>query len=70
MWITELLEEQYEKDMLMNDGLVVKTTLDMDVQEIAEKSILNNKDSLDMYGATNQSMIYLDTESGDILAYV
>jgi membrane peptidoglycan carboxypeptidase len=49
MWITELLEEQYDKDMLMNDGLVVKTTLDMDIQEIAEKSILNNKASLDMY---------------------
>jgi len=44
--------------------------LDLDIQQIAEKSITNNKPSLDMYGATNESMIYLDTESGDILAYL
>jgi hypothetical protein len=34
----------------------------LDIQEIAEKSLLNNKKSLDVYGATNESMVYLDAE--------
>ncbi|MCK9467474.1 MAG: penicillin-binding protein [Candidatus Absconditabacterales bacterium] len=70
MWIKKLLEEQYDNETLMNGGLVVKTSLDLDIQEIAEKSLLNNKNSLDVYGATNEAMVYLDSEKGDILAYV
>ncbi|HPC34152.1 MAG TPA: transglycosylase domain-containing protein [Candidatus Absconditabacterales bacterium] len=70
MWVKKLLEDQYDSDTLMKGGLVVKTTLDLDIQEIAEKSLLNNKKSLDVYGATNESMVYLDAEKGDILAYV
>lgn len=70
MWVKKLLEDQYDSDTLMNWWLVVKTTLDLDIQEIAEKSLLNNKKSLDVYGATNESMVYLDAEKWDILAYV
>ena len=70
MRVRELLEKQYDKEMLMNWWLIVKTSLDLDIQEIAEKAILNNKKSLDMYWATNESMVYLDVENWDILAYV
>ncbi|HKL43762.1 MAG TPA: transglycosylase domain-containing protein [Candidatus Absconditabacterales bacterium] len=70
MRVTELLEEQYDEETLMNGGLVVKTTLDLDIQDIAEQSIQNNVDALDMYGATNEAMIYLDSQNGDVLAYI
>jgi len=70
MRVTELLEQQYDKKTLMNDWLVVKTTLDLDIQDIAEKSLLDNTDALAVYWATNESMVYLDTENGDVLAYI
>ena len=70
MRVTELLEEKYDQDTLMKWWLIVKTTLDLDIQEIAEQAINNNKPSLDMYWATNESMVYLDSENGDVLAYV
>jgi membrane peptidoglycan carboxypeptidase len=70
MRVTELLEQQYDKETLMNGWLVVKTTLDLDIQDIAEKSLLDNVDALAVYWATNESMVYLDTENGDILAYI
>lgn len=70
MRVTELLEEKFDEEVLMNDWLVVKTTLDLDIQDIAEKSLKNNIDSLDMYWATNEAMIYVDTINWDVLSYV
>ena len=40
------------------------------MQDIAEQALNNNVDALDMYWATNESMIYLDSEKGDVLAYI
>ncbi len=70
MRITELLEEMYDEDVLMNDWLVVKTTLDLDIQDIAKQSLANNVDALEMYWATNEAMMYLDTENWEILSYI
>ncbi len=70
MRVTEILEQEYDEETLMNGWLVVKTTLDMDIQDIAEQALLNNVDALDMYGATNEAMIYLDSQNWDVLAYI
>ncbi len=70
MWIISLLEKQYDQETLKNGWLVVKTSLDLDIQEIAENSLKNNKSALEVYGASNEAMVYLDSINGDILAYV
>ncbi len=70
MWVKELLESQYDEDTLLNGWLVVKTTLDLDIQQIAEQALNNNIDALEMYWATNEAMVYLDSENGDVLAYI
>ena len=70
MWIIELLEQEYDEETLRNGWLNVKTSLDMDIQQIAEQSLINNKASLEKYWATNEAMVYLDSTNWDILAYV
>lgn len=70
MWIIKLLEEQYDEDTLKNKWLVVKTTLDLDIQQIAEQSLIWNKSALEVYWAWNEAMVYLDSTNWDILAYV
>jgi len=69
-WIIEELEKNYDKEILMNNWLVVKTTLDYDIQQIAEKAIKDNKKNLEYYGANNEAMIYIDSSNGDVLAYI
>ena len=64
------LEKEYDQETLKNWWLTVKTSLDLDIQEIAESSLKNNKSALEVYGASNEAMIYLDSTNWDILAYV
>jgi len=44
--------------------------LDYEVQRLAEAALTNNKSSFFENGATNGSMLYLDSHNGDVLAYV
>lgn len=47
------------------------TTLDYDIQKLAEESITENESSsLTSYGADNASLVYINSHDGDILAYV
>ena len=75
-WVKELLEENYEaygmkgKEDLLTKGLIIKTSLDYEIQKQAEKALTDNVRTLYANNATNSAMIYLDTNKGDILAYV
>lgn len=48
----------------------MKTTLDYTIQQSAEAALKDNVRTLYANGANNSSMVYVDTDSGDILAYV
>lgn len=69
--VREYLEEKYGKDVVLNGGLRVITTLDYDLQKKLEtlvkdetfSSLLKNK-------ATNAGLVALDPKSGQILAMV
>lgn len=69
-WIQELLEQQYDNDMLTKGGLIVKTSLDEQAQERAEAAIAKNYRSVEEHGANNQAMVYINSTNGDVLAYV
>lgn len=49
---------------------MVKTTLDYEIQKLAENSLTSNKATFFENGATNGSMLYVDSQNGDVLAYV
>ena len=68
-WIKALIEQKYGTNVARN-GLIVKTTLDYYIQQEAEKILKDNKAKLNKYGANNSSMMYLDTDKGEVIAYV
>jgi len=69
-WIKDLLEKEYGSGLTAEWGLIVKTTLDYNIQKMAESSLINNWNSFFENWATNGSMLYTDTTNWDVLAYV
>lgn len=68
--IQELLEQQYDEDVLTKGGLIVKTSLDEQTQERAEAAIAKNYRSVEEHWGNNQAMVYINSTNGDVLAYV
>jgi membrane peptidoglycan carboxypeptidase len=58
------------EDMLYQGGIQIKTTLDLDIQEVAEKAVSDNMPILYDRGGNNRSLLHVDTTNGDVLAYV
>ena len=50
--------------------MIVKTTLDFELQKKAEDAFANNVRTLYANGANNSSMLYVNTDNGDVLVYV
>lgn len=76
-WILDLLKEEnnkyigsYGEDMLKKWWLVIKTTLDLKIQQMALDSIQESIGSIKSYGWNNTALIHLDSKNGDVLAYV
>ncbi len=76
-WIKELLETPnnkylwtFDPEILYKWWLTITTTMDLDIQQMAEKAIKDNIKWINGYGAANTSLIHLDSLKGDILAYV
>jgi len=69
-WIIEELEKQYDTGTLFKWWFTIKTTLDLDIQKVAEETLAANSTVVQSNGANNSSMIYLDTKNWDVLAYV
>jgi 1A family penicillin-binding protein len=71
LYVQDLLAQKYGEISLQQGGLKVTTTLDLDLQTIAEEAVakqipLNEKN----YDATNASLVALDPRTGQILAMV
>jgi penicillin-binding protein 1A len=76
-WVRDLITKdprfkdlEITEDMLYGGWLVIKTTLDINIQNIAEKSVQDNMPILYDRWGNNRSMIHIDTTSWDVLAYV
>lgn len=69
-YVKEALEKQFGKDMVEKGGLKVYTTLDYDMQKLAEKTITDNAANLQRYGASNAALVSLNPKNGQILAMV
>jgi penicillin-binding protein 1A len=66
----KILPRCFTDEELAKWWLTIKTTLDGDSQEQAEKSINDNIATINGYGANNSSLLYVDSRDGDVLAYV
>lgn len=71
MYVKEYLEEKYGPDYVQKAGLKVYTTLDWDLQTIAEKIIYEGAaNNWKKYQASNAALAAIDPKTGQILAMV
>ena len=77
MRIKELLEKpwnkylwEYGEDALKKWWLVIRTSLDYEAQSMAENAVKKSIRWINAYGASNTSLIHLDSQKWEILAYV
>ncbi len=69
-YVIEQLEEKYGKDVVEKGGLQVYTTLDPELQKIAEKAVEDGVAANARFNATNASLVSIDHKTGEIVAMV
>ena len=66
-----LLSEKYGEISLRTDGLKVTTTLDLDLQKLAEEAVVKQVTEAEKkYNAHNAALVAVDPKTGQILAMV
>ena len=71
MYVKEYLENKYGQDYLEKGGLRVYTTLDWDLQQMAEQVIYDGANSNQKkYAASNAALTAIDPKTGQILVMV
>ncbi|MGB9598337.1 MAG: transglycosylase domain-containing protein [Minisyncoccales bacterium] len=70
LMINSLLEKEYSREYLITKGLKVYTTLDLNLQEIAEKIIKEKGEKNKKYNAYNVAMVVIKNQTGEILVWV
>lgn len=68
--VREQLVDLYDENTVNQGGLIVKTTLDLDKQTIAEEVLAEQREANQGYQASNAAMVSLDPKTGEILAMV
>ena len=71
MYVKKKLEEKYGQQVVEQGGLRVTTTLDLDLQEEAQKIVAEEISKVEeKYHITNGGAVVIDPNSGEILAMV
>jgi 1A family penicillin-binding protein len=70
MYVREKLIEQFGEEMVLKGGLTVKTTLDLNIQKLAENVAREEIAKLKNLNVGNTGIVVLDPKNGDILAMV
>ncbi len=69
-YVKELLEEEFGRGVVESGGLEVITTLDLNIQNLAEKVVAEEIEKLKSLNVSNGAVIVLDPKTGEILAMV
>lgn len=70
MYVKSLLTQKYGERTVSQGGLKVTTTLDLDIQEMAESTVQNEVDKLAYLSVSNGAAMVTDAKNGQILAMV
>lgn len=71
MFVKEYIEDKYGKDFTETAGLKITTTLDLELQELAEQVVAEGaKSNEELYGGKNAALIAQDPKTGQILVMV
>ncbi len=67
-WIQNYLTEKYGKEFLREGGLRVYTTLDLNLQNLAEQVVREGAAENKKYGAYNAALVAVEPSTGKVLA--
>jgi len=70
MYVRQILVDRYGEEMVEKGGLEVTTTLDLPIQELAEKVVKEEVDKLKNLHVGNGAAIVMNPQTGEILAMV
>ena len=75
LWVRDQVEDLFagtvEEGLLEQGGLRIETTLDWELQQIAEESVeFYKEDILNRYGAYNMALVSVDSETREVVSYV
>jgi len=71
LFVKDYLINKYGEDTVLNGGLKVITTLDWNLQQIAESAVEDgSKNNEKLYGSKNAALVAEDPKTGQILAMV
>jgi penicillin-binding protein 1A len=68
LWVKERLEKEYGKEFLATAGWKVYTSLDFEIQKIAEEVVKEGIKRNKSYNAYNSALVAISPKSGEILA--
>lgn len=68
LWVKQQLENQFSEELLRNKGLKVITSLDWEMQKIAEKTVKEGVEKNVIYNAYNAGMVAISPKTGEVLA--
>ena len=69
-YVEKLLEQKFGADAIERGGLTVTTTLDLELQEEAQKAVYEEIKKVEYLNITNGSAVAIDPSTGEILAMV
>lgn len=71
LYVKEMLEQKYGKDVVEQGGLKVYTTIDGKLQDFAEKVVAEKGEyAVKAYGTNNAALLTINAKTGEILAMV
>jgi 1A family penicillin-binding protein len=71
MYIREQLEKEYGKEAVEQGGLKIITTLNYEMQSIAEEVVQKHaKENTEKHNATNAALVAIDPQTGELLSMV
>ena len=68
-YVKDQIENEYGSKII-DQGVKIKTTLSLDVQQKAEKIVKEEIEKLKDFNATNASVVILDSKTGEILSMI
>lgn len=70
MYVQQLLEDTYGQEVVQGGGLKVTTTLDLELQDGAQKIVAEEIEKVESLHITNGASVVLDATTGEILSMV
>ncbi|MDI6602496.1 MAG: PBP1A family penicillin-binding protein [Patescibacteria group bacterium] len=70
LWVKQQLEEKYGREFLEQRGLKILTTLDWELQQMAEKIVKEGVKNNKIYNSHNAALVAINPKTGEILAMV